>query len=107
MRVLIDECLNWRLGRALTGHYVTSVARMGWSGISNGRLLALAQDQFDVLITGDRNLSFQQTMADFRIAVVVLQADGTQPHQTLPPMAKVLALMPALEPGTVTIVGAQ
>ena len=51
MRVLIDECLNWRLGRALVGHYVTSVPRLGWSGISNGRLLA--QDQFDVFITGD------------------------------------------------------
>ncbi len=45
MRVLIDECLNWRLARALTGHYCTSVQRMGWSGIDNGQLLSLAQEQ--------------------------------------------------------------
>ena len=36
MRILIDECLNWRLGRALTGHYAISAQRMGWSGIKNG-----------------------------------------------------------------------
>jgi hypothetical protein len=60
MRVLIDECLDWRLARGLPGHTVTSVQRMGWSGVKNGRLLALAEQQFDVFITGDRNVSFQQ-----------------------------------------------
>jgi predicted nuclease of predicted toxin-antitoxin system len=42
MRILIDECLNWRLGRALTGHFAVSAQKMGWSGIKNGKLLALA-----------------------------------------------------------------
>lgn len=59
MRILLDECLNWRLSRALPGHYCVSVARMGWSGVKNGQLLALAeQNNFDVFLTGDRNLSF-------------------------------------------------
>lgn len=98
MRILIDECLNWRLGRALTGHYCTSVQKMGWRGITNGRLLTQAQDQFDVFITGDRNLSFQQNVTEFRIAIVVLQAKGTQLHQTLPLMPKVLTLFPSLNP---------
>jgi predicted nuclease of predicted toxin-antitoxin system len=44
MRILIDECLNWRLGRALLGHYCVSVEKMGWSGVKNGRLLTLAQE---------------------------------------------------------------
>ena len=104
MRILIDECLNWRLGRALAGHYCTSVQKMGWSGITNGRLLTRAQDQFDLFITGDRNLSFQQNVTEFRIAIIVLQAKGTQLHQTLPLMAKVLTLLPSLKPGTVTFV---
>jgi predicted nuclease of predicted toxin-antitoxin system len=70
MRVLIDECLNWRLGRALTGHYAVSVQRMGWSGIKNGQLLALAeQNGFDVFLTGDRNLTFQQNTTQLRVAV--------------------------------------
>lgn len=104
MRILIDECLNWRLGHALTGHYVTSVSRMGWSGITNSGLLALAQDRFDIFITGDRNLSFQQNVTDFHMAVVVLRAVGTQLHQTMPLMPKVLVLLPTLKPGTITLV---
>jgi hypothetical protein len=77
VRILIDECLNWRLGRALTGHYFSSVPKMGWSGITNGQLLALAeQNSFDVFLTGDRNLGFQQNTARFRIAIVVLEGTG-------------------------------
>jgi predicted nuclease of predicted toxin-antitoxin system len=104
MRILIDECLNWRLSRALTAHYCVSVQRMGWSGISNGRLLALAEDQFDVVLTGDRNLSFQQDATKYRIAVIVLRPPGTQLHQTLPLMPAVLAVLPALTPGEVVFV---
>ena len=106
MRILIDECLNWRLGRALTGHYAVSAQKMGWSGIKNGKLLALAvENAFDVFITGDRNLTFQQNLTEFSIGIVVLEAEGIQLHHTLPLMPKVLALLPQLKPGTVVRVG--
>ena len=62
MRILIDECLNWRLGRALTGHYTTSVQKVGWGGIKNGQLLSLAQEQFDVFLTGDRYAKVRQQL---------------------------------------------
>ena len=102
MRILIDEGLNWRLGRALTGHYAVSAQRMGWSGIKNGELLVLAeQNQFDVFLTGDRNLAFQQNTTQFRIAVIVLEAEGIQLHHTLPLMPKVLAALPSLTPAQV------
>lgn len=69
MRVLIDECLNWRLGRALTGHFCASVQRMGWKGIRNGELLArMEQERIDVFITGDRNLQFQQHLPAASVA---------------------------------------
>ena len=107
MRVLIDECLNWRLGRALTGHYAVSAQRMGWSGIQNGRLLALCvENGFDVFLTGDRNLAFQQDMTEFSLVVVVLEAPGIQLRHTLPLMPKVLALLPSLKPGQVARVTA-
>jgi hypothetical protein len=65
VRILVDECLDWRLGDALTGHDAVSVQKMGWSGIKNGRLLVLAiENGFDVFLTGDRNLSFQQNLAE-------------------------------------------
>ena len=104
MRILIDECLDWRLGRALTGHDCLSVQKMGWSGVKNGRLLALAQEEFDVFLTADRNLSFQQNTTRFQIAVVVLVAGSTQLNRTLPLMTQVLALLPGLTPGQIAIV---
>ena len=103
MRVLIDECLNWRLGRALTGHFCTSVQRMGWSGIRNGELLEkMRQERFDVFITGDRNLQFQQNLPVAGVAVVVLRAGSTRLAETLPLMSALLALLPNVKPGTVT-----
>jgi hypothetical protein len=104
MRILIDECLDWRLSRGLTGHDAISVQKMGWSGIKNGKLLALAQEQFDVFLTADRNLSFQQNTAKMQIAVVVLAAKSTQLNQTLPLMPKVLSLLPQLKRGDVVTV---
>lgn len=101
MRVLIDECLDWRICRELTGHYCVSVQKMGWSGTANGALLEKAELEFDVFLTGDLNLSFQQDVARFRIAVVVLHAESTQLRYTLPLMPKVLALLPGLESGQV------
>ena len=101
MRILIDECLNWRLSRALTGHFAVSAQKMGWGGLKNGALLAEAEKQFDVFLTGDRNLSFQQNLTGYHIAIVVLHAPSTQLHHTLPLMPKVLALLPVLNAGQV------
>lgn len=76
---------------------------MGWAGIKNGRLLALAEQQFDVFATGDRNLSFQQDIPRCRMAVVILAAASLQLKDTLPLMASLLARLPQLHPGTVTV----
>jgi hypothetical protein len=106
MRILIDECLDWRLERALVGQDCISVQKMGWSGIKNGKLLALAQEEFDVFLTADRNLSFQQNTTKFQIAVVVLVAGSTQLQKTLPLMSQVHSLLPELVSGQVVIVRA-
>ena len=105
MRVLIDECLNWRLGRALRGHFCTSVQRMDWSGIKNGELLdKMRQKRFDVFITGDRNLQFQQHLPATGVAVVVLRAGSTRLAETLPLMKEALEQIESLRAGTVTII---
>jgi hypothetical protein len=62
------------------------------------------REEFDVFLTADRNLSFQQNTANFQIAVVVLVAGSTQLNKTLLLMPKVLALLPELAPGQVAIV---
>ncbi len=101
MRILIDECLDWRLSRALTEHHAVSAQRIGWAGLENGSLLTKAEKEFDVFLTGDRNLSFQQNTTTLDIAIIVLHATSTQLRDTLPLMPKVLALLPTLEPGQV------
>jgi predicted nuclease of predicted toxin-antitoxin system len=104
MKVLLDECLDWRLRRDLPGHEVKTVQEMGWDGIKNGRLLSLAQAEFQVFITGDRNLAFQQNLPSFSIGVVVLKAGSIRLIHTRPLMPKVLELLPSLKPGQIIAV---
>jgi hypothetical protein len=93
--------LNWRLSRALTGHYAVSAQKMGWAGLKNSAFLIEAEKQFDVFITGDLNLNFQQDVIKSNNVVVVLHAESTQLHHTLPLMPKVLAILSTLKPGQV------
>ena len=101
MRILLDENLNWRLERFLPGHEVQSVQRVGWAGLKNGKLLARAAEQFDVLITMDGSMASQQNLAQLRLAIVALSAPSNRLDDTSPLMPKVLAMLPSLKPGTV------
>ncbi|CAN5754435.1 hypothetical protein BH23GEM7_BH23GEM7_24340 [soil metagenome] len=71
MRVLLDDCVPQKRRRELPGHEVRTVVEAGWSGMKNGPLLRLAAEQFDVLLTVDTNVQYQQNLARFPIAVVV------------------------------------
>lgn len=78
---------------------------MGWSGIKNGELLdKMRQERFDVFITGDRNLQFQQHLPAADVAVVVLRAGSTRLAETLPLMKEVLEQIESLSPGAITII---
>jgi hypothetical protein len=74
VRLLLDECIDRRLAKEFADYEVKTVPQMGWAGIKNGQLLTLAETEFDVFTTVDRNLSFQQNLPQFGIAVVVLHA---------------------------------
>lgn len=68
----MDECVPWPIRDALVGHTCSSVQRRGWKGRRNGDLLAAAEPEFDVFVTADQNLSYQQNLSGRRIGVVVL-----------------------------------
>jgi hypothetical protein len=78
---------------------------MNWRGLSNGLLLQRAQEEFDVLLTGDTNLSLQQNVISFNIAVVVLEAGSTTLTDTLELIPAVLKLLPTIQPGEVVRIG--
>jgi hypothetical protein len=74
VRVLLDECVDRRFAHELSGHEVETVAGLGWAGVKNGELLGRATDRFDVFVTVDRNLAFQQPIDKLALAVVILRA---------------------------------
>ncbi len=105
MRVLLDECLPRKLKQRLPGHQVSTVPEMGWAGIKNGPLLRLAEPAFDVFVTIDGNLQYQQNLSVTSLAIIALSAtDNT--FQTLEPlMPKVLAVLQTISPNTYVRVG--
>jgi predicted nuclease of predicted toxin-antitoxin system len=84
MRVLLDECVPRKLKRELPGHEVHTVTERGWSGVKNGNLLALAEAEFDIFLTVDQNLKFQQNLKAIRIGVILLVARNNRLRTLLP-----------------------
>jgi len=72
VKILLDECTPHVLKRLLTGFEIKTVQDQGWSGITNGELLRLTEGQFDILITSDQNLRYQQNLAKRRLAIIQL-----------------------------------
>lgn len=84
MKVLFDQGTPVPLRRALTGHMVATVYEQGWSTLANGRLLEAAETQvFEVFVTTDQNLKYQQQLVGRRLAILVLSTTSwprIQPH---------------------------
>lgn len=104
MKILLDECIDRRLSREFVEHEVKTVPQMRWAGTKNGQLLTLAEAEFDVFITVDRNLPLQQNLPQFNIAVVVLRALSNRLADLKPLVKKVLAILPTLAKGQATVV---
>jgi hypothetical protein len=106
VKVLLDECVDWRLARDIVGHDVKTARQMGWSTTKNGELLNLASESFDVFITVDRNLSFQQNLLSFPIAVLVLEAKTNRLADLRSLVPNLLAAIESAQPGVAKSVGA-
>jgi hypothetical protein len=97
VRVLLDECLPRRLKQELIGHTAKTAPEMGWAGKQNGDLLASAVGQFDVFLTADRNLSYQQDVSAFDIAIVVLAAPSNRLEDLKALLPELLEALPRVE----------
>jgi len=86
VKVLLDHCVPRRFGQLLAGHQVYTTNAMGWSGLSNGLLLARACQQFDAFLTVDQNVQFQQNLATLSLPVGVMVAPDNR-YETLAPYA--------------------
>ncbi len=105
MRILLDESLPKELQSELPGHEVRTVQQAGWSSHKNGELLTRSVSQFDVFLTADQNLRFQQNLSKLPIAVVVLVAKTNRMNDLRPLIPELLRTLASLPPRTLVQVG--
>ena len=105
MRILLDESLPIELRDELTAHAASSVQEMGWSALKNGELLRRATAQFDVFVTADQNLQYQQNLQTLPLAVAVLVAKSNRIQSLKPLVPELLSALASLQPRTLVRVG--
>ena len=107
MKVLIDECAPSALKPSLAahGHECLTVQEVGWSGKANGELLALAEIQFDVHVTLDTNLRYQQNLTGRRIAIVVIRARSNRLDHLSPHFSACVQALETITSGDLVYVG--
>ncbi len=98
MHILIDECLPKKLKRELTEHTVFTVQEKGWAGMKNGALLRRAENEFNVWVTADQNIEYQQNLKHFDIAVVVLVAPRNELEALLPLIPQLQEVLRTIQP---------
>ncbi len=101
MHLLLDECVPKRLKRELPGHEVRTVQEAGWAGVKNGALLRAADGLFDVLLTVDQGVQYQQNLAGLRISIVVMVAPSNDIDDLRPLLPLVVAAVVQIQPGQV------
>lgn len=85
MKILFDECVPWPVHKSNSGHECGSVQKLGWCGIKNGDLIARAEGTFDLFITADRNLRYQQNLTARSLAIIELTSNDLRRIQAVAP----------------------
>ena len=97
MKILFDQGTPAPLRQALTGHTISTAYEMGWQGLDNGALLNAAEAVFEVFITTDQNLPYQQNLTGRRLAILVLPTTSWPTIQAH--ISEVVAAVNGLVPG--------
>jgi hypothetical protein len=102
MRILIDECIDERLRDSFSGHDCQTARYAGFAGLKNGELLdAVESAHFDVLLTVDRGLEYQQNLTGRKIAIIIFHARSNRRKDLLPHIPACLALLLSIKPGEI------
>jgi predicted nuclease of predicted toxin-antitoxin system len=101
VRLLLDNCVPVRLARQITGHIVESAVRRGWAALDDGPLLDAMTGQFEVLITVDKSMRFQQRLAGRPISIVVLRAKSNHISDLAPLVPALVIALADVKPGEV------
>jgi hypothetical protein len=101
VKLLLDECVTRHLKRDLAGHEVHTVNDAGFKGLENGDLLKAASGTYEVLITVDRNIPYQQNVAGLNIAVLILAAKRNSYARLKPLIPRALSALETMKVGDV------
>lgn len=105
MKILLDECVDWRLKFDFIGHEVKSVQEMDWLGKKNGELMKAASDEgFEAFVTIDKNLKFQQNIKQYPLAILILDHPRSTRRHLKPLVVKVLDLLKKVKQGQAYII---
>ncbi|SRR5712691_4575577 len=107
MKLLLDECTPRRIKREFIGHTVHTVEDAGLKGLENGDLLKAAAGVYEVLITVDRNIPYQQSIADLPIAILILSARRNSYALLKPLLPRTLSALETINPGEVVEIAAR
>ncbi len=98
MKILLDECTPRLVKKRLSNYFVSTVQEMGWQGIKNGNLLEMADGMFEVMITTDKNLPYQQNLGNKRLSVIILPDNSARVVSKLIPLLE--EALKEVQPGT-------
>lgn len=101
MKVLLDECVKRYLKKDFTGHEVTTVTEAKFNGLKNGQLLSAASGKYEVLVTTDQNLKYQQNLTQYQISILVLKSKRNSYKYLQPLMPKALEVLRKIKVGEV------
>jgi predicted nuclease of predicted toxin-antitoxin system len=101
MKLLLDECAPRRLKNYFVGHDVSTIEQAGFKGLKNGNLLRAADGKFEVLITVDKNIEYQQNTAALPLAIVILAATSNRLESLLPLIPDALKVLGTIKTGDV------
>ena len=101
MKLLLDECVTRHLNREFVHHEVHTIEQAGFKGLENGYLLKAASGSYEVLITVDRNLSYQQNLTGLDIAILILATRRNSYVRLKPLMPRALRALETIKAGDV------
>jgi len=102
MKILLDECVDWRLKFEFKGYAAYSVKEMGWAGKKNGDLMKAASDNgFTVFVTIDKKIRYQQNLSRYNHAIIILDHHRSTLRYLKPLVAKAVAIMKQVKAGEV------
>lgn len=108
MRILLDECVHERFRDYFPGHDCQTARYAGFAGLRNGALLSAAEDAgFEIVLSVDQGIAYQQNLAGRRIALLVICAKSIRLPDLLPFVPACLRCLATILPGQIVKIGGE